>query len=84
MSQCKIQVDGFSEEELRLFEQMKIDGKVNVVHGVKEEAEVSGQSYPATVTCARNNHSFVIYINGPGLFWTVCPYCGTGGWARLQ
>ena len=83
MADYKVQIEGFTAEELCSFEKTKENGTANIVLGAKEESEVSAQAYATTVTCGRWGHQFIVYVNGPGVYWTVCPYCGNGSWTRI-
>ncbi len=85
MAGYKVKNDGFSADEIASFEALQKEGKVNVILGKKadEACEVEAQGYYVSVTCGAWGHGFAVWVPGPGVYWTVCPYCGHGGWTTV-
>ena len=85
MAELKVKVGNYSEAELKSFEEMQKAGTAKVVLGVKEneKSEVEAQGYLVSFTCGPWGHTFYVRVSGPGVYWTVCPYCGHGGWTTV-
>lgn len=81
-TQLKVKTE-HTPDEIAAFEAAREKGEVKVVMGVKEEPDVQAQGYYTGITCGRFGHHFSVWVPGPGVYWTVCPFCGNGSWTTV-
>lgn len=81
-TQLKVKTE-HTADEIASFEAARAKGEVKVVLGVKEIPDVQAQGYYTTIVCGMFGHQFLVWVPCPGVYWTVCPYCGNGGWTTV-